>query len=233
MAETTTKKKTAGRPKKVVEEIVNEEVKEVKTDDQSLLIKQLMEQIAEQNKKMEELQSKVNNEPQTVIRQDTNFGSKKIKCINLMHNPLNVSTEPNGMGRVYTFNNYGDSRMIKFDDIADIVASYPNTMENGLCYICDPKAVEVLGLTDEYKNIYDKETMDRIIWLREESDVDLFVGMEKNLQESTATEIAKLINSNERMDYNYLRKIKELCDIDIEEIAKELKELDRKPTEED
>ena len=120
-----------------------------------------------------------------------------------------------------------------FDDIADIVASYPNTMEGGLCYICDPKAVEALGLSEEYKNIYNKEIMDRIVWLREESDVDLFIGMDKNLQESTSIEIAKLINSNERMDYNYLRRIKDECGIDIEGIAKELKELDKKANEED
>ena len=232
MAETTTKKKTAVRPKKVVEEVVNIDNKEIV--DQNEIIKQLMEQIAEQNKKMEELQSKINeNNKQDVVQNDNNFGIKKIKCINLMHNPLNISTEPNGMGRVYSFKNYGDSRMIKFDDIADIVASYPNTMEGGLCYICDPIAVEALGLSEEYKNIYNKEIMDRIVWLREESDVDLFIGMDKNLQESTSIEIAKLINSNERMDYNYLRRIKDECGIDIEGIAKELKELDKKANEED
>ena len=122
MAETTTKKKTAGRPKKVVEEVVNIDNKEIV--DQNEIIKQLMEQIAEQNKKMEELQSKINeNNKQDVVQNDNNFGIKKIKCINLMHNPLNISTEPNGMGRVYSFKKYGDSRMIKFDDIADIVAS--------------------------------------------------------------------------------------------------------------
>ena len=231
MAETTTKKKTAGRPKKV-EGVVNIDNKEIV--DQNEIIKQLMEQIAEQNKKMEELQSKINeNNKQDVVQNDNNFGIKKIKCVNLMHNPLNISTEPNGMGRVYSFKNYGDSRMIKFDDIADIVASYPNTMEGGLCYICDPNAVEALGLSEEYKNIYNKEIMDRIVWLREESDVDLFIGMDKNLQESTSIEIAKLINSNEIMDYNYLRRIKDECGIDIEGIAKELKELDKKANEED
>lgn len=220
----TTKKKTTGRPKKVVEETKIET-----NNDQSELIKQLMEQIAEQNKKMEELQFKINeNNQQVVIQQNNSLSGKKVKCINLMHNPLNISTEPNGMGRVYTFNDYGDSRMIKFDDLSDIVASYPNTMENGLCYICDVKVVEVLGLTDEYRKIYDKEIMDKMVWLREESDVDLFIGMDKNLQESMAVEIAKLINANEEMNYNYLRKIKKECDIDIENIAKDLKELEKK-----
>ena len=71
--------------------------------------------------------------------------------------------------------------------------------------------------------------MDRVVYLREQSDVDIFLGMEKNMQESTAMEIAKLMNLNERMDYNYLREIKEKTGIDIEQIAKDLKENERKP----
>src|SRR5574344_692057 len=228
MAETTTKKKTAGRPKKV-EEVVNIDNKEIV--DQNEIIKQLMEQIAEQNKKMEELQSKINeNNKQDVVQNDNNFGIKKIKCINLMHNPLNVSTEPNGRGRVYNFPNYGDIRMIKFDDLSDIVASYPYTMEHGFCYICDKEVVEALSLTDEYEKIYNKELLDEILWLRKESDLELFLGMEKGLQESTAMEIAKLINANEQFDFNYLRKIKDECGIDIEAIANNLKDSERKPT---
>ena len=71
--------------------------------------------------------------------------------------------------------------------------------------------------------------MDRVVYLREQSDVDIFIGMEKHMQESTAVEIAKLMNLNERMDYNYLREIKEKTGIDIEQIAKDLKENERKP----
>ena len=110
-----------------------------------------------------------------------------------------------------------------------IVSSYPYTMENGLIYISDREAVEELGLSEEYDKLYTKERMDRVVYLREQSDVDIFLGMEKNMQESTAMEIAKLMNLNERMDYNYLREIKERTGIDIEQVAKDLKENDRKP----
>ena len=57
--------------------------------------------------------------------------------------------------------------------------------------------------------------------------------MEKGLQESTAMEIAKLINANEQFDFNYLRKIKDECGIDIEAIANNLKDSERKPTDEE
>ena len=233
MAET----KRRGRPPKSATVQVKKEVekKEVSQED---IIKQLMEQLAEQNAKMAEMQKQIEEKsvPQTVVVNNESSSAmrgRKIKVINLMHNPLNIATQPNGRGRVYSFRNYGDSRLIKFDDLADIVASYPYTMEHGLAYICDKEAVEELGLSDEYTKLFDKERMDRVVWLREESDLDLFLGMDINLQESTARRIAELMNANERMDYNYLRTIKEKTGIDIEAIAKELKELQRKPDDEE
>ena len=233
MAET----KRRGRPPKSATVQVKKEV-ETKEVSQEDIIKQLMEQLAEQNAKMAEMQKQIeeNSVPQTVVVNNESSSAirgRKIKVINLMHNPLNIATQPNGRGRVYSFRNYGDSRLIKFDDLADIVASYPYTMEHGLAYICDKEVVEELGLSDEYTKLFDKERMDRVVWLREESDLDLFLGMDINLQESTARRIAELMNANERMDYNYLRTIKEKTGIDIEAIAKELKELQRKPNDEE
>jgi hypothetical protein len=229
MAET----KRRGRPKKSETPVVEEK----KVDNsQEELIKKLMAQLEEQNAKMAEMQKQIeNNKSQTVVVNNDNnsIRGKKVKVVNLMQNTLNLSTEPNGGGRIFTFNKYGDSKLIKFDDLADIVSSYPYTMENGLAYICDKEVVEELGLTDEYTKLFDKERMDKVVWLREESDLDLFLGMDKNLQESAAKRIAELINANERMDYNYLRTIKEKTGIDIEEIAKELKDLQRKPNDDE
>lgn len=229
MAET----KRRGRPPKSE---TTPKVEEKKIDNsQEELIKKLMAQLEEQNAKMAEMQQQIDNKSQTVIVGNNNdsIRGKKVKVVNLMQNPLNISTEPNGEGRTYSFKDYGDSRLIKFDDLADIVASYPYTMEHGLAYICDKEVVEELGLADDYAKLFDKERMDKVVKLREESDLDLFLGMDINLQESAAKRIAELINANERMDYNYLRTIKEKTGIDIEEIARELKELQRKPNDEE
>ena len=233
MAET----KRRGRPPKAETAQKTQKTEEKKTsnNNQDELIKKLMAQLEEQNAKMAEMQKQIDSKSQTVVVNNENnaLRGKKVKVVNLMQNTLNISTEPNGGGRVFTFNNYGDSRLIKFDDLADIVASYPYTMENGLAFICDKEVVKELGLADEYSKLFDKERMDKVIWLKDEADLGLFLGMDINLQESAARRIAELINANERMDYNYLRTIKEKTGIDIEEIAKELKELQRKPDDEE
>lgn len=221
------------KPKTKVEEVKIEkddiDLELEQTNDQSELIKQLMAQIEAQNKAMAELQAQVSTHPTIMVQKENNLGGKKIKCMNLMHGVVNISTEPDGAGRVYTFDKYGDYKMIKFDDLSDIVSSYPYTMEHGLIYICDRNAVDELGLSEEYEELYTKDIMDKLVYLREQSDVDIFLGMEKNMQESTAIEIAKLMNLNERMDYNYLREIKEKTGFDIEKIAEDLKDDERKP----
>ena len=217
--------KSSTAPKKIEE-------KKIEDNSQDDIIKKLMAQIEEQNKKMAEMQEQIKNQPQvpTIIQQTNNgLGGKKVKVVNLMHNTLNIATAPRGMGRVYTFKGYGDSRLIKYDDLADIVAAYPKTMEGGFAYICDKEVVEALGLADDYQKLFDKETMDRVMKLREESDLELFLGMDIKLQESTAKKIAERINANERVDYNYIRIIKEKTGIDIEAIANDLKDFNRKP----
>lgn len=229
MAETT--KKTTSRTKKTTVEPTNTTETNSTTADTNDIIAQLKAQIEAQNKQMAELQEQINAK-QSVIIQSTNetdkFATKKIKCINLMHNPVNISTEANGSGKVYTFEKYGDTRLIRFDEIADIVSAYPNTMEKGYIYIANKEAVEALGLTEDYEKVYDKETMDKLIMLREEVDLELFLGLDDNLMESAVVEVAKRINANEQIDYNYLARIKAETKYDILTIAEDLKKVKTK-----
>lgn len=220
----------AGRPKKETKEVVIEN-KEVVTgiiDTEKEELKAQNEQMAKMLKQMQAQLSKMQNTQVVVAQADKGLSGKKIKCINLMNNPLNVSTEPNGMGRVFSFNKYGETRLIKFDELADIVSSYPNTVEKGLLFIANKEAVEELGLSEEYEKMYTKDIIDELVYLRRENDADLFIGMVKELQESTSVKIAELLNQNETMDFNYLRKIKDETGIDIEQIAKDLKEIEVK-----
>ena len=216
----------AGRPSTKPK---TEEVSEIK-ESETIDYKSELDKAKKENEGLAELllklQSQLNDvttklatTPIVSARESSLIG-KKIKCINLMRNPLNVSTQPSGVGKVFEFQKYGDSKLIKFDELSDIVSAYPNTMEQGLLYIANPDAVEELGLTDEYVNIHTKEMLDELIYLRRDMDVDIFNSMPKALQESTAVEIARLINANETIDWNRQKKIKDATGFDFEEIAK-------------
>ena len=226
-------KRKAGRPPKnttpTVDETVTTTVEEPKVDATAELIKQLMAQIEEQNQKMAEMQEKIANgdSQQTSYTPSSNLESKKIKCISLMHNPMNVSTEPFGRGKLFEFDNYGATRLISFDDLSNIVSCYPNTCRQGCLYITDKDAVERLDLAEYYeKNVYSKEKMDDITAMRNELAGELFIGLGKDLRESTALAIAERINANEVVDYNALVRIKAETGIDISAIAESIK----KPT---
>lgn len=207
--ENTTNTATTTRKKK-------EAVVEEKQPNYDEIIAQLMN-------KIENLETQLSEKPQ---KQEQIYSGKKIKCINLMHNMVNVSTDEDGLGKVYSFKDYGDSQMIKFDDLANIVNNYPNTMENGLIYISDKQAVDELGLVEDYAKLYDKKILDKIIRLHDESDVDMLLGIaNKELLESTIRAIAERINQKEAYDYNYLNRIKTESGYDVIKLAEDLSAL--------
>lgn len=223
MAEET--KRKPGRPKKVVE---TPKV-EPNNDD---IIKALMEQIKQQNERMAELQAQIDNarvQTTPIQPQQDEYTTKKIKVVNLLNYPLNLSTEGRGKGKKFSFAKRGDSRLIKYDDLCEILTSCPKFIKNGYCYIADAKAIEMLDLEEEYKNIVPPEVMEQIPYLREEYLVDIFISLNRTVQDSYATEIAKNINKGYKIDLNYIGRINDEVGIDIQEIARDLKDLERKP----
>lgn len=222
MAEET--KKTTSTTKKTTTPKVEKPV-----DDTAKLMAQMAKQIADLQAQLKAVSGAT---PVVEARPADTFGLKKVKVVNLMHNPLNLSTQPYGNGRAYTFEKYGDVRLIKFDDLVDCVASYPNTFEKGLVYICDNNVVEALELSEEYERICTKEMLDEVIKLEDETAVELFVGCAKILQESMADEIAKNINNGVKYDRNYLARIAEESQIDIEQMAEDLASQKKKNDEE-
>ena len=200
---------------------VNENNSDTNVNTENEQLKQLIKQMKAE---MDSLKEQIKT-PQTIyVEKNNSVGGRKIKLMSLMYNPVNVSTETDGGGRLYEFNKFGETRSVSFDDLTNICASYPNTMKNGLIYICDKDAVAELGLDEDYEKIYTQDVIDKIKYLRREVDADLFIGMNKIMQNSIAQEIAKLMNANESMDFNILKKIKDNTGIDIESLANSIKE---------
>ncbi len=171
---------------------------------------------------IKELKNQLNQPPQVIVQNDKRVNAK-IKCINLAHNPVNISTMPNGQGRVYTFNEYGQVQYIRYDDLLDIISSYPNTMGSGLIYVADKEFCDEQGLYDNEETIYTKELIDKVVYLRDDVDVDILCGMSAPLLETTIREVAKLYNNNEAIEANKIELIKQNTGYDIIKIADEIK----------
>lgn len=234
MAETTAKRK--GRPPKKAEEVKTEvEVKKEVVSENStkdtrtpaeIELEQTKKMLAEMQAQMAKMQEQMSAKTEVVVKQMPSRSNDKIKCISLSPNPVNISTLPNNRGKKFTFEKYGSSWSIRRGDLEDVVSSYENTMKSGLIYVCDRDFIEEQGLDEYYNNsLYSKELLDKLVYLREDADVEMFLNMSKQLQEATAVRIARLFKMNEHYEPNVLARIKTEAGFDIEQMAKEYVEM--------
>ena len=141
------KKATAKAPTK---QDIQKELDETKN-----ALKDAMDLIAQMKEQMKQ-------QPQvTVVNTTEKRPNAKLKCINLYHGHLNVSTRPDGRGRVYEFKEYGQVQYIKYDDMLDIISSYPNTMASGLLYIADKDFCDEQNVYEDMDKVYTKEMLDK------------------------------------------------------------------------
>lgn len=219
---TTTQKKITTSKVTNQNEDEDEEAKRLKEENESL-----QKMLASMQEQITALMKQGTSAPQVQVIKDVGSSGKKVKVMSLIHNPINVSTDVNGGGRVKSFDKYGDVRTIKFDDLSDMVSAYPNTFNKGYLYIMDNDVINELGLTDEYAStVYSKEQVDNIVNLTDETAVNLFMGMDKDLRDSTAKAIARNLKNGKKYDYNLIHMIETETGIDIQSIADNALDLD-------
>lgn len=218
----------AGRPSnKAKEDLIEKEVEETtidkekeelksKNDEMSKMIEQLQAQMTLMQKQMGGTTTEPKKEK-----------TKKVKVVNLLNMKLNLSTEGFGNGRLFQFDDYGSVVSMSATHLEDIlsIGAFRKQAEEGWFYICDNDIVEEMDLADAYEVIHDKKTIDYIATLSEDVCVDMFCGLSNAMKESVATLMAEKINSGKPLDRNRLADIQMRTEVDVEEIAKGLKEV--------
>ena len=188
-------------------------------DDLATILAQLQAQMIQLQSQVGGTQKKVNdNLP------------NKVKVVNLLSQTLNLSTEPMGGGKVFTFEGFGDMVTMKTSHLEDILSIpiYRKEAEQMFFYICSPEIVEDQDLTDSYENGITEETVRFITSLQDDKCVDMFVGLSKGLQDSISTKIAEDMAKGIDYDRNRLADIQMRTEIDIQDMAKTFKELNEK-----
>lgn len=201
------------------------------TNNSDIDINAIMQQMQTLQKQFEDAQKKNADLEDLISALKTNQTTsnnvilpKKVKVVNLLFNTLNLSTMPRGMGKVYTFDSFGDMVTMKTSDLEDILSipAYRKQAEEGLFYICNEDVVADQDLVDEYAQIHDKKAIEMICNLQTDSCVEMFCSMNKTLQNSIATKIAERMANGESFDRNRLASIKSNTDIDIEKMSEDL-----------
>lgn len=173
------------------------------------LQKQLTELKAENNALKENTQVEDNDNTEE-LTSDTD-----ITVISQTVGKLVISTEGNGIGTVYRFEEFGEVQDIPFGDLKDIVKNKPRFAKEGAYFICNPQAVKKLRLGNQYKNLIDDKTFVNLFDKDAKTIIALYESAPKMQQEQVVSLIQDRLDNGLEVDGNVLIKIGQLCGRDF------------------
>lgn len=151
---------------------------------------------------VELLKSMVFNKEKENIDKD-----RDIPFISLSLGTLNLSTEGDGKGDIFTFEHFGDNLMIPMTQAKQIIRKNKNFIREGLVYIDDEEFIKSERLTSSYKNILSKEEIESLITKKKKDFESTFNNMTKSQQELIAGLIVDKIRKDEEVDMNIIQVI--------------------------
>lgn len=161
------------------------------------------------------------------VPQSKTYDSRYIKVYNMLNNKLNISTEKDGKGRVYTFHTFGHSNLILNDDLVDIVRNQYSAATEGKFFIADKEFVDTLGLTRFYEKIISPEELLRVIETKKSKEaVDIFKSVTPS-QQQTIIDLLVLRVKDNKYDADVVDKISRESGIKIIAKAEEAKEFEK------
>lgn len=217
------KKSTRGRKKaepKVEKLDDNNELEQVKKEKDELakMLKKMQAQMESLQNQFNAQNSDNNN---IVVTQSDNI-TRTVKVISLVPNTYNLTTQPNGRGKLYTFNKFGDSLNIRFTDMQDILNIYGQQFESGMAILTNKKDYDDLAIGYLWDSVISKDKLDRLLELKDEESIDVILNMDKDTQERIARIIAQKIFDGVNYNYNVIRDLED-NGIEINSIVEMLK----------
>ena len=206
------------RPKKdatkVVAQVdVSKEVVQDATQELLKKFEELQKQLAElkaENDALKDTKQVENNDNTEELTSDTD-----ITVISQTIGKLVLSTEGNGIGTVYRFEEFGEVQDIPFGDLKDIVKHKPRFAKEGAYFICNPQAVKKLRLGTQYKNLIDDKTFTNLFDKDAKTIVARYESAPKMQQEQVVSLIEDRLAKKLEVDGNVLIKIGKLCGKDF------------------
>lgn len=204
------KKPTRGRKKaepKVEKLDDNNELEQVKKEKDELakMLKMMQAQMESLQNQFNAQNSDNNN---IVVTQSDNI-TRTVKVISLVPNTYNLTTQPNGRGKIYTFNKFGDSLNIRFTDMQDILNIYGQQFESGMAILTNKKDYDDLAIGYLWDSVISKDKLDRLLELKDEESIDAILNMDKDTQERIARIIAQKIFDGVNYNYNVIRDLED------------------------
>ena len=203
------------RPKKTV---VVEETTNV-NDELLKKLEEMQKQLADLKAENESLKTKQVEDIKD--NEEEINGDTEVVVISQFMGKLVISTEGNGIGTVYRFEEFGDVQDIPFSDLKEIVKNKPNFAKEGLFYIANDKAVKKLRLIKEYEHIIHNDLFAHLLDEKSDVIVKAYQNAPKLQQEQIVAMIDERLAANKEVDGNVLVKIGKLCGRDFLRVAED------------
>ncbi len=221
---TTTANKTASKKKVDKDNNIKEKAQEVivsplKTDAE-LENERLKIQIEEMAKQLQQLMTSMEKPTtNTVVVENNTQNTKNIKVTSMLNYVYSLSTQPYGKGRVYTFNKYLDTKLIKLNDLLDIINIYSEQFEKGYALLHSKEDYTLVGLDYVFESVFTKEKMANIVELKSEQDLEFILALEDDsIYESILSVIAEKVVKGYNYDMRLLSRLK--TETELEEYIK-------------
>jgi len=146
-----------------------------------------------------------------------------IKVISLCPFRLNLSTAFGGKGRRYSFDKFGEEKMIPYGKLVEIMEVNSTFLDGGFFYIMDSRVISRHGLDDIYENLLTQEEIIKILDCGNDS-VSFYSSANERQREMIINSLISKVRDDEKsMDLNVISEISRLSDVDIIRKANEAK----------
>ena len=172
-------------------------------------------------KELEKTVSDLNNMIALLMKQSAtnsavSIGDRDITFISLCNHILNLSTEPNGGGTIYTFTEFGEEQSIPYSDAKRIIKSNKSFIQGGKCYITDDELIKSEHLVNDYKKILSKDSLLELLSAERTKFPSIFDAMTDTQKELFRDIVVDKLSKNKNsVDMNIVQYINESLNIDI------------------
>jgi len=207
-------------------------------DDKELMkVKEENEKMSTRLKQMEEMMAKILEEKETSIDSKSinsnNIelnelrANEYIEVVSLIDGMLNLSTEPYGKGKTYSFTKFGQSRAIQYGEVEGIINNQEKFIKNGYFYVSDDRVAKRHDLYRFYEETLNKETIEKILNSDDKKDIELFkMATDKQKEVIVNLYIKKIKDLDDsEIDYNKVSLFSKSFGKDVAEMIEEYKSL--------
>ena len=185
---------------------------------------------AKKIKELEKTIADLNAMVQVLMKQgalnSNSVGERDVLFISLCNHILNLSTDPNGGGTIYTFTEFGEEQSIPYSDARKLIRNNRKFIKGGKCYIADDDIIEAEHLTSDYKKILDKDALLDLLGADRTKFKKLFDNL-TDTQKDIFKDIVvdRLIKNRNSVDMNIVQYVNDTMKTNLMDIVDYNKEL--------